>query len=174
PGIGGRIYGMADREAKLACFRAYNDWLMDEFCADDPKRLIAMPMIPIDDGAEPMVAEAERVLAKGAKGVFVSYTAGTVLYDPAFDPLWKLVTEADVVASLHNFGGGTAPVVFPDGIEPSNVRLATTIGSFFSAVGPLTQMIITGVFQRFPTLKFLAAEVNVGWVPYWMQQMHMS
>jgi len=174
PGLGGRVYGIADTEAKLACFRAYNDWLMDEFCAVDPQRLIAMPMIPTDDGPEAMLAEAERVLAKGAKGVFVSYTAKTVLYDPVFDGLWKLVSDAHAVASLHNFGGGTTPTVFPEGVEPSNVRLATTITSFFSAIGPLTQMILTGVFQRFPKLKFLAAEVNVGWVPYWAQQMHMS
>ena len=35
-------------------------------------------------------------------------------------------------------------------------------------------MIFTGVFQRFPKLKFMHAEVNVGWAGYWMQQMYLT
>jgi hypothetical protein len=33
--MAGGVYAMADQEAKLACFRSYNDWLLDEFCAAD-------------------------------------------------------------------------------------------------------------------------------------------
>jgi predicted TIM-barrel fold metal-dependent hydrolase len=131
-----------------------------------------MPMIPTDDGADVMMAEAERVLAKQVRGVFLPYTSTLPLYDPAYDPLWRLLEDAGAVASLHNFGGTPPPA--PRGVEPSNLRVSTTIGSFFSAIGPLTHMVFGGVFQRFPQLKFLAAEVNVGWVPYWVQQMHMS
>jgi hypothetical protein len=35
-------------------------------------------------------------------------------------------------------------------------------------------MIFSGVFARHPKLRFVAAEVNVGRVPYWTQQMYMT
>ncbi|HEX4981286.1 MAG TPA: hypothetical protein VFV63_06290, partial [Ilumatobacteraceae bacterium] len=41
---------MADPELRLAVYRAYNDWL-GEFCADDPKRLIGVAMLPAEDAA---------------------------------------------------------------------------------------------------------------------------
>jgi predicted TIM-barrel fold metal-dependent hydrolase len=172
PGIGGQLYGHPDREAAVACFRAYNDWLLDDFCGADPTCLIGMPMIPTDDGFDVMMNEAERVVAKGTRGVFLPYTSTKGLYDPFYDPLWKLLSEANVVGSLHNFGGTPPPT--PEGIQPTNLRASTTVGSFFSAPGPLTHMIFVGIFERFPALKFIAAEVNVGWVPYWLQQMHMT
>ncbi len=172
PGVAGRLYTLPDREVALSCFRAYNDWLLDEFCAPDPARLIGMALIPTDDGAEAMLAEAKRVVGKGARGVFLPYTSSKGLYDPFYDPLWQLLSECGVVASLHNFGGTPPPT--PEGVEPTNLRASTTVGSFFSAPGPLTHLIFVGVFERFPELKFIAAEVNVGWVPYWLQQMHMT
>ena len=54
------------------------------------------------------------------------------------------------------------------------MRASTIVQSFFTGPTPLSNMIFSGVFARFPTLRFVAAEVNVGWVPYWLQQMHMT
>ena len=34
-----------------------------------------------------------------------------------------------------------------------------------SAINPVSNLIFTGVFDRFPTLVFIPAEVNCGWVP---------
>ena len=42
---------------------------------------------------------------------------------------------------------------------------------FFSNVKPLTYMIFAGIFERHPGLKFVAAEVNFGWLPFWLQTM---
>ena len=164
--------GLKDRDLGLECLKAFNDWLLDDFCGADPARLIGMPMLPTDDGLEAMMREAEHVAAKGARGVFLPYTSTRGLYEPFYDPLWKLLSESNIVASLHNFGGTPPPT--PDGMQPTNLRASTTVGSFFSAPGPLTHMIFAGIFERFPNLKFVAAEVNVGWVPYWLQQMHMT
>ena len=59
-----------DRKFGLARIRAYNDWLLDEFCGADPRRLIALPIISVDDGNSVMLEETERVIAKGARGIF--------------------------------------------------------------------------------------------------------
>jgi len=46
------------------------------------------------------------------------------------------------------------------------VGIASWLG-YFSAIQPLTELIYTGLFERFPTLKFVHAEVDMGWVPFW-------
>jgi len=168
-------YEWADRELAIACARAYNDWLIDDFCSADPTRLIPMAVIPTDDGADAMVAEARRVVAKGARGFFLPYYPARPLYDPYYDPLWQIASETGTVASLHHMFGGKRPFRAPvEGVDAKNLTASATVQSYFAAIGPLTDMMFTGVFQRFPTLKFMHAEVNMGWAEYWMQQMHLT
>jgi predicted TIM-barrel fold metal-dependent hydrolase len=171
-----QTYELKDRELAIACIRAYNDWLIEDFCSADPKRLFPICPVPTDDGQEAMVAEAERVARKGAKGFFLPYYPERPYYDPYYDPLWKVASETGLVASLHHMFGGKRPperAKIP-GVDAENLRASATVKSYFSSIDHLTDMIFTGVFQRFPKLKFLHAEVNVGWAAYWMQQMHLT
>ncbi|MBV9579159.1 MAG: amidohydrolase family protein [Chloroflexi bacterium] len=171
-----QTYELADRELGIACIRAYNDWLIEDFCSADPARLFAVCPLPTDDGADVMVAEAERVIRKGARAFFLPYYPARPYYDPYYDPFWKVASESGVVASLHHMFGGKRPAGRPkiEGVDPSNLSAASTVKSYFSAIDHLTDMILTGVFQRFPELKFMHAEVNVGWAAYWMQQMYLT
>jgi predicted TIM-barrel fold metal-dependent hydrolase len=174
PGMAGAIYGMADHDARLACFSAYNDWLLDDFCAADPSRLTGVCLVPTDDSREDMLGEAQRVLAKGARALYLPMFPKRPLLDPFYDSLWQLATESDVTISIHNFGGAPAPIPDLPGIDPMTMRASRIVQSFFTGPTPLSNMIFSGVFARYPKLRFVAAEVNVGWVPYWTQQMHMT
>lgn len=171
-------YTLADRDFALACMRAYNDWLLDEFCAADPRRLLGLPLVPVDDGIETMVRETERVLNKGARGVFLPYYAGHQYYDDYYDALWQLLSEARAAATIHRTMGGRAPQseIMTGNVDLSRpgLNVAGIIERFFSAIVPLTRLIFTGVFQRFPKLAFVAAEVNGGWVPMWVQMMEQE
>jgi predicted TIM-barrel fold metal-dependent hydrolase len=175
PMISRFTYEWDDRELALACVRAYNDWLLEDFCSVDPRRLIPMAVLPTDDGEHEMLSEAERVVAKGARGFFLPYYPARPLYDPYYDPLWKLASESGTVASLHHMFGGKRPGRPPvAGVDAMSLQASSTVQSYFAAIGPLTDMMFTGVFQRFPALKFMHAEVNMGWAGYWMQQMHLT
>jgi predicted TIM-barrel fold metal-dependent hydrolase len=170
-----QVYEWPDREVGLACLRAYNDWLLEDFCAVDPNRLIGMCILPTDDGLDELVNEARRALEAGAKGFFLPYFPARPLYDPYYDPLWKLISASGAVASLHSGFGGRRPFTpppVPTGVDAANIGTSRAIQSYFSAIGPLTDIIFGGTFERFPLLKILAAEVNAGWMPYWMQEMH--
>jgi predicted TIM-barrel fold metal-dependent hydrolase len=170
-----KVYEWPDREVELACIRAYNDWLLDDFCATARDQLIGMCMLPTDDGLDDLLAEASHVLGKGARGFFLPYYPARPLHDPYYDPLWEIVSDSGTVVSLHSGFGGSRPPArtpTPAGLENSDVRWAGPVQSYFSAIQPLTALIFAGTFQRFPSLKVLAAEVNGGWVPYWMQEMH--
>jgi predicted TIM-barrel fold metal-dependent hydrolase len=184
---GATIYPMAslegltlpDREFGVACIRAYNDWLMDEFCGTDPKRLIALPIIPIDDGMEITLGEVERVIGKGARGVFLPFFAEREYYDAYYDDLWKMLSDARVAATMHRTMGGKQP----EGAarlgaamtkDAPGLNISGIVERFFSGITPLTRMIFTGVFERHPNLVIVDAEVNSGWVPFWVQMMEQE
>ena len=57
----------ADRDLGLACIRAYNDWMIDEWCGTAPGRFIPLVIVPLWDGRL-AAAEVERCAAKGEWG----------------------------------------------------------------------------------------------------------
>ena len=165
--------GLADRDLGLECLKAFNDWLLEDFCSVDPRRLIGMSMIPWEHPIEVAVAELDRVLKKGAKAVFFPYTMNPPIYAPYWDPLWELISGANAVASVHLRFGGTRPPdpPLPEGLKRNWIGSANIVMGYFSAIGPLTEMIYTGLFERFPTLKFVHAEVDWGWLGFWTEIM---
>ena len=65
PRFCGQLFWEAkDKELALICVQAYNDWMIDEWCATDPGRLIPLAIIPLWD-PKLAAAELERVHAKG-------------------------------------------------------------------------------------------------------------
>ena len=159
-------YGLADRELALACVRAYNDWLIDDFCAAGPDRLWSLPFMPVDDDIPTLVAEAERVLAKGAKGLYLPLPE-VPYHDPHYDPLWKVAVDAHVPVTIHRIGvsKGDFPMPSLPKDAPDDLHVARIVQRFFSAIFTFSNLIYTGLFDRFPSLTFIAAEVNSGWVP---------
>jgi len=171
PAAVGAAYMIPDRELAVACVRAYNDWLIDDFCSADPSRLISLPFMPVNDGIETLVAEAERVVAKGARGLYLP-TAEVGYHDHRYDPLWKVATEAGVPVTIHRTGVSRkeeTPGPGPD--APQGINVARIVQRFFSAINPISNLIFSGLFDRFPSLIFVAAEVNCNWLPGLAMQM---
>jgi predicted TIM-barrel fold metal-dependent hydrolase len=168
--VGGAYNEVTDRELAVACVRAYNDWLIDDFCSADPNRLWSLAFMPVNDGVSTLVAEAERVIAKGARGLYLPLP-DIAYHNSQYDPLWQMATEARVPVTIHRSGVSRAevPLTLPDAAPGLNV--VGTVQRFFSAINPISNLIFTGVFDRFPSLVFIAAEVNCGWVPALAQQM---
>jgi predicted TIM-barrel fold metal-dependent hydrolase len=75
--------------------------------------------------------------------------------------------------------GGASPGVQSQmgAVMPSaapGLNIAGIVERFFSGITPMTRMIFTGVFERHPQLRFVDAEVNAGWVPFWVQMMEQE
>jgi len=89
-----------DPVLRCACYRVYNDWLLD-FCKAAPDRLIGLPMLP--ETPEAALAELERVIAKG--GVrqvnLMIANVNPKLDDPAWEPLWQALEQSGVILSWH-------------------------------------------------------------------------
>jgi predicted TIM-barrel fold metal-dependent hydrolase len=168
------VYTIPDRELALACLRSYNDWVLGEFQGASPDRIVGLPMLPVDDGMEASVAELERCLGLGARGMFIPGNPARPYHDPYYDPLYARAAEAGVALSFHRTFGGKPSEADWDELVSMNVTAGGTVYRFFAAVRPFTYMVFGGVFARHPELKFVAAEVNFGWLPFWAQTMEQN
>jgi predicted TIM-barrel fold metal-dependent hydrolase len=105
PGFAGRIFqDMRDKELALLCIQAYNDWVIDEFAAAIPGRIIAVALVPMWDGRL-AAQEAERALAKGACSISFSMAPHKVgfpsINDEHWDPLFSVMSNADLPICTH-------------------------------------------------------------------------
>jgi predicted TIM-barrel fold metal-dependent hydrolase len=167
PGFSGTMFSQAkDLELGLACIRAYNDFMLDEWCGAAPGRHIPMVLIPLWDRAL-AVAEVERTAAKGAKAI--AFTEDPVhqgfpsLHDPDgyWEPVFAAAQEAQLPLCVHMGSSSTVVGHRPD--RPAVTRLTMThFNSIFSFVDWLT----SGHFQRFPGLRVCFSEGGIGWMPH--------
>jgi predicted TIM-barrel fold metal-dependent hydrolase len=162
-------YVLPDRDFALAVLQTYNDWLLGDFCAVSPERLVGLCPLPVDDGAPAAIAELERCVGNGARGFFLPGAPARPFWDRGYDDLWRAACEADVALSFHRNHGGRAPAGEEFDQATPGINVGGIVVRFFSAVQPLTYMIYTGVFERFPALRIVAGEVNCGWLPFWRQ-----
>src|ERR1700692_3142627 len=95
PNLAPFIYQESDRELALACMAAYNDWMLEDFQGARPAQIVGLPMLPVDDGIATCIGELERVLAKGAKGMFIPGFPALPYHDSYYEPLWSAVSDAD-------------------------------------------------------------------------------
>jgi predicted TIM-barrel fold metal-dependent hydrolase len=105
PGFAGRVFqNLEDKELALLCIQAYNDWIIDEFAAAIPGRIIEVALIPMWDG-QLAAQEAERVIAKGACSVSFSMAPHKVgfppIHDEHWDPLYSVMSDADLPLCTH-------------------------------------------------------------------------
>ena len=169
PRISHGIFSTEDPELHLAIVRAYNDWL-DEYCSYDLERFRALPILP-NRGHADALAEIERVGARASTGGFVigAFPGGTLSPQPEDDVVFAALAERDLPLHIHVSLNLAVPVPAPAG---GGIGLPAGTGSrrFAGAAEPLTEMILTGVFDRVPGLKTVFAEVDCGWVPYFKEQ----
>jgi predicted TIM-barrel fold metal-dependent hydrolase len=166
---GARTYA-DDRELQVACVRAYNEWLL-EFCSGSNGRLIGQAILPTT-GVEDAVNELEWALEHGHKGVLLSaYPNGSYTSSREDDRFWGLVQESDVPLAVHigSFTtAGLAPTVAQDTLGFCAGAGASKAGA--QTIPVVTELIFSAIFERFPRLKVLLVEANIGWIPTVLEQ----
>ncbi|MCW2546186.1 MAG: amidohydrolase 2 [Mycobacterium sp.] len=164
-------YVEPDRGLALACMKSYNDWLLEDFQGADSKRIVGLPLLPVDDGIDTAVAELDRVLAKGARAAFIPGSPIRPYHDPYYEPFWAAVVEREVPLSYHRTFGGKPQEADWDNIADNNFSAAGTVHRFLASTRLLTYLALSGAFERYPSLQIVAGEVNFGWLPFWAQTM---
>ena len=91
---GERLRFLGDLRAWEAAVVAYNDFLVDSFCAVAPDRLLAVAMLPLGDvGAA--VREVERVAALGARAVSFPHHLPGLGLPSLYDGDWQPTVRGD-------------------------------------------------------------------------------
>jgi predicted TIM-barrel fold metal-dependent hydrolase len=158
-----------DPELARLCVAAYNDWMIDEWCAGDAKgRLIPLTMIPLWD-AELAAAEVRRCAANGSFAVAFSENPHPLglpsIHSGHWDPFFTACQETDTVVCMHIGSSSRMPATSPD--APFIVSSTLT---FQNAMGSMLDYIFSGTLERFPTLKIAYSEGQVGWMPYVLER----
>ena len=125
-------YVEPDRGLAIACMQSYNDWLLDDFQGADPKRIVGLPLLPVEDGIDVCVAELDRVLAKGARAAFIPGSPTGPYHDPYYEPFWAAVAERGVPLTYHRTFGGKPQEADWDNVADNNFSAAGTVHRFLS------------------------------------------
>jgi aminocarboxymuconate-semialdehyde decarboxylase len=107
------------------------------------------------------VQELERTCANGAVGVMVlANVAGRSLTDPFFAPVWAEIDRRALPVLVH-------PTDPPgvDAMDMTKFDLSWSVGFMFDTTLAITRMIFDGFFDRYPSLKIIAAHGG-GTLPY--------
>ena len=167
---GAKVYGQ-EPDLQKACVRAYNEWLA-EFCEGSDGRLIGQGILPTT-GVDDAIAETERALALGHRGVVISsFPNGTLDASSEDDRFWAFAEEADLPVAVHigsflkGVGGGAIPQL--DTLAFMGTAGASKAGAHTIPV--VCDLIFSGIFERFTALKLLLVEANIGWIPSLLEQ----
>jgi predicted TIM-barrel fold metal-dependent hydrolase len=158
-----------DKELGLACVKAYNDWMVEEWCGDSDGRLIPLPIIPLWD-AELAAAEVRRNAARGVHAVCFSempfHLGLPTIHSGAWDPFFAACNETRTVVAMHIGSSSKMPSASPD--APFSVNAALAFGN---ACFSMVDFLMSGLLVRYPDLKLLYAESQIGWIPYVLQRL---
>ena len=167
-------------EPYKAMVRAYNDWLGEEYCSVNRERLIGMGVLPwtnVDDCIE----EMEHCAKLGLKGVMLGTLPSANGYPtPEDDKFWAAVVDMQMPITCHvafnNTGKRANQPTFryPNEDPAIMAKVRRPLLEWITNFGlrpavSVTQMVMSGVFDRFPTLQMYFAETRLGWVPFWLE-----
>ncbi len=160
------IFGNRDLGFVSGCMDVYNRWLVD-FCSVAPTRFKGVGLIVTND-IDLACAQLEGVRKLGLDGVMVPLRPQTDLSysSDVYDPLWERAQALELPVTMHIF---TEPQSAPSGdmaqafaewvTKPANIQRT------------VAEMVFSGVFERFPRLRIVSAENDIGWIAHFLERM---
>lgn len=149
--------------------RAHNRWLAD-WCAEHPERRAGIGLVYLND-IDDAIEDVQWIAKHGLRGgvllphVPPDCTHIKPLYAPDYDRFWAACQDCDVVVNQHGGTGspdyGPYPVALP-------IRLLET--PWFSTRS-YAHLLLAGVFERFPKLRYIVTESGCAWVPSTLKQL---
>jgi len=161
-----------DDDLKLLCTQIYND-AMGEAQAESAGRLLPMALLPWWD-IKLALAEAERCHAMGMRGININsdpHKHGMQeLNGEYWEPLWEFCVDKNLPVNFHIGASDSSMSWYGDAPWPSFSRAEKlAVGStmmFLSNARVICNLILSGLLDRYPTLKFVSVESGVGWLPF--------
>jgi predicted TIM-barrel fold metal-dependent hydrolase len=157
-----------DKELAHLCVKAYNDFTVEEWAGEGEGRLIPLCLVPLWD-VQLAAAEVRRNAARGVRAVAFSelppYLGLPSIYSGYWDPFFEACDETGTVICCHIGSGTKTPKTSDDAPEAVTGTII-----FGNSVGAMADYLYSGVFARYPNMKVLFAEAQIGWIPYLLER----
>ena len=158
----------SDKELGLVMLRAYNDWVLDEWCAAYPARFIPLGIVPMWD-VQLAVEEIHRIAKKGCRSVSFLETPHVQGYESFlsgyWDPMMQALCEENMVLSLHIGAGFDVIKRAPEAPVDHLMVLACQISAITAQ-----DLLFGPTLRRFPDLKVALSEGGIGWIPFYFDR----
>jgi len=157
-----------DAAFQEALFRVYNDWII-EYCQKVSERLYGIALISMYD-VDNAIAEMERCKKQGIVGTMIWQVPDPKLPFTAehYERFWAASQDLELPVHLHILTG------FGDSMnrQTSHGIQRYRIGAqqHREIEDALFDIIFSGVLERYPKLKIVSVENEVGWMPFWLGQ----
>ena len=170
---GHAILALESREHQAAIYQAYNDRVY-EFSRHQRDRFVPLAAVPLWD-VEATVAEMTRCAELGFTGVVWAATMDRhglpSFTDHQWDPVYKRAQDLELSINFHVGVGSTANDItsfrdLRDGQFDYGYWAGTSTQHFLANSNTVTRLIMSGVCQRFPDLRFVSVESGV---PYLLE-----
>jgi predicted TIM-barrel fold metal-dependent hydrolase len=157
-----------DKELGLACIKAYNDWMVEEWCGDSRGALIPLIIVPLWD-AELAATEVRRNAARGVHAVCFSeippHLGLPSIHGDHWDPFFAACEETRTTINMHIGSSSRTPATSGD----APVAVAATL-SFNNAMASLADWLFSGKLVKYPDLTLAYSEGQIGWLPYVLER----
>ena len=179
PSIAFTMYrGVPDSELLTAVFSVYNDWV-GEFCGAYPDRLKGIALLNTDD-VQVAVKELNRCANLGFIGAMIptDIHEDRRYYLPDFDPLWAAAQDLEIPLSLHTSTHRPSPKAFEEFFKlgyKDTIYFRDSTASFIANMEHFVRMslgdiILSGVFERYPKLQVGSVEFELSWAPNFLNR----
>ena len=161
------LFGLHDAGLQEACFRAYNDWLL-EYCSVARDRLIGIAAISMYD-VDHAVAELQRCRKAGLNGAIIWQAPHPDLpfHSRHYDKFWAAAQDLEAPVSMHILTGHSYHS--KERKDTEHYRGSVNL-KLMDVTNALYDFIFYGVLERNPKLKLVTVENEAGWLPFVIQQ----
>lgn len=158
-----------DHDWALVLARAYNSWLFERYLRVSP-RLNGMALLALQDPAE-AAAELRRAVSELGMlgGVLTAIGLRRPLGHADYDPIYREAARLDCVLAVH---GGPSQGLGLDVLD--HFAQVHALSHPYAQMLQATSIIMSGVLDRFPTLRVAFLEAGASWVPFLMHRMDRS
>ena len=167
---GQTFHEASDKELALLCVRAYNDWMVEEWCGTSGGRLLPLVLVPLWDPAA-AAAEVRRNADRGVHAVCFSEIPSNLGLPSIHDrdghwlPFFDACNETGTTINMHIGSGSKMPSTSADA-PPAVGSTLTFANCCFSMV----DWLMSGLFTQFSDLKIAYSEGQIGWIPYILER----
>jgi len=150
-----------DQDVQNELMWAFNRWLLEDVLPSD-KRLLSMPILPIHD-PDQCVRNIEAFADRpGVVGFMITCLQYQPIHRNAYMKVFDAINERELPLAFHSA---------PNWMERPFQVLGRFLGAHalgfpFYAMVQMTNVVLSGLPERFPKIKWIFMEAGQAWVPF--------